>query len=339
MSIVRRAVALAGLVALLALASTGAAGTALAAPPTTLRATLTPGVVVYPGTAVVAGSISVSGAGVSLFARPAGAADWSPAGIATAAAGVFRFSFTPSVTTDLRVEYLGDAEHAPASLDLRLVLKPRVTTAFPREPWLGRAVRLSGAVAPALPGAAVSIERRVGDLWQPLATTTLGGDSRFVLRWQPADFGYYRLRARVAADAAHGDGASRGVQVTVNRPNLHHVLYEYAHYIVIVRHLYKLYYYEHGVLVRSFKVALGRPGYPTPLGRFRIRHKRRPGGGPLGACVMYYHGSIAIHGTNEAYLLSRFPRNFSHGCARMYNNQALWLYRHCPVGTKVHNLR
>ena len=57
---------------------------------------------------------------------------------------------------------------------------------------------------------------------------------------------------------------------------------------------------------------------------------------------MYYRhqGAIAIHGTNQAYLLSRpVPRDFSHGCARMHNREALWLYARVPLGTKVHNLR
>ena len=66
--------------------------------------------------------------------------------------------------------------------------------------------------------------------------------------------------------------------IIVNQPNRHHVLYKYAHYIVIVRHEFRLYYYEHGALVRGFDVALGRPGYRTPLGHFRIYGKRKPAG-------------------------------------------------------------
>jgi len=65
-----------------------------------------------------------------------------------------------------------------------------------------------------------------------------------------------------------------------------------------------------------------------------------PGGDALGACVMYYHHSIAIHGTDQPYLLNDpLPRNYSHGCARMYNRQALWIYYRCPRGTTVHNIR
>ena len=51
-------------------------------------------------------------------------------------------------------------------------------------------------------------------------------------------------------------------------------------------------------------------------------------------------GGIAIHGTNQPYLLNDpLPRNYSHGCARMYNRQALWIYYRCPRGTTVHNIR
>ena len=127
----------------------------------------------------------------------------------------------------------------------------------------------------------------------------------------------------------------------VNPLNAHRVPYHYRHYIVIVIHEYKLYYYERGVMVRRFNVALGRPGYRTPVGTFHIWGKRKPGGGPLGACVMFYtrQRGLAVHGTDQPYLLNnRLPRDYSHGCARMYNSQALWLYARCPVGTTVHNL-
>ena len=220
-------------------------------------------------------------------------------------------------------------------------MRPLVTVSFPASLWLGGAVLLRGAVAPAHPGGAVVIERLLAGVWQPLGTATLGADSRFSLRWTPDAFGYYRLRARMEADADHDTGASKGQLVTVNRPNAHRVPMRYAHYIVIVRHEYRLYYYEHGVLVRRFDVALGRPGYRTPLGLFHVYGKRKPAGGALGACAMFYrrHGGIAIHGTNQPYLLRRpVPRDFSHGCARMLNREVLWLYDRVPVGTRVHNL-
>jgi len=316
------------------------AGQAAAIIPSGLHATLAPEVVTYPEGAAITGALSVPGGRIALEELAAGATQWSPAGSVIAGAdGAFRFEVAASVSTDLRLRYAGDGRHSPASLDLRLDVRPRVTTSFPRGIWLGRTVALRGAVAPAKPGGQVLIERRVDAVWLPLGAATLDGRSRFTLGWRPDEYGFCRLRARVAADAGHAEGASRSEVVTVNRPNRHGVPYRFAHYIVIVRHRFRLYYYEHGALVRAFDVALGRPGYRTPLGHFGIRAKRRPGGGALGSCVMYYRGSIAIHGTDQAHLLRRFPRAFSHGCARMYDREALWLYRRCPRGTPVHNLR
>jgi lipoprotein-anchoring transpeptidase ErfK/SrfK len=188
----------------------------------------------------------------------------------------------------------------------------------------------------------VIIDRRVSGAWQPFLTATLDADSRFALPWKPGEFGFYRLRARMEADTEHATGTARSELVIVNRPNAHKVPMRYAHYIVIVRHEYRLYYYEHGAVVRAFNVALGRPGYRTPLGYYRVYGKRKPAGGALGACAMFYRrqGGIAIHGTNEPWLIRRpIPRAFSHGCARMLNGQVLWLYDRVPVGTRIHNLR
>jgi hypothetical protein len=323
------------------------AGPAEAAAPTTLTASLTPAVIVYPGSATLKGTITsgaapLAGAALSLFARPAGATDWAPAGsIVAAPDGAFSVTVKPSVSTDYRVVFAATPDQDSAQADVSLRVRPLVTTALPASLWLGETVLLRGAVTPRHPGGTVVIESLLDGVWQPLGSATLRTDSSFAFRWTPGAFGYYRLRARMEADPYYDIGASRGKLVTVNRPNAHHVPMRYAHYIVIVRHEYRLYYYEHGVLVRGFDVALGRPGYRTPLGYFHIYGKRKPAGGPLGACAMYYRhlGGIAIHGTNEPYLIHRsIPRDFSHGCARMLNRQVLWLYDRVPVGTRVHNL-
>jgi lipoprotein-anchoring transpeptidase ErfK/SrfK len=319
------------------------AGVARAAAPTQLSADVAPRVVVYHGSAVISGTISVPSAALDLLARRPGETDFTlRTSTIAGAAGAFSFSASPSVTTEYRVAFAGDDANEAATADVSLRVRPRVTTSFPAGLWLGATIPLRGAVAPAHPGATVSIERRVDGAWQALTTATLGSDSRFALSWTPEAFGYFRLRARMDADTDHDAGFSTSERVIVNRPNAHRVPMRYSHYIVIVRHEYRLYYYEHGVLVRGFNVALGRPGYRTPLGYYRIYGKRKPAGGALGACAMFYRslGGIAIHGTNEPWLLSRpVPRDFSHGCARMYNSQVLWLYARAPTGTHVHNLR
>ena len=320
---------------------------ALAAAPPQLTASPSPAAIVYPGSAVISGALTsesapVAGATLDLFARPAGAPEWTRAGAATTTAdGAFSFSVAPPISTDYQVR--STAGGAPVvSPDVRVTVRPRVTVSFPPSLWLGESVLLRGAAAPAQAGSTVIIERKVAGVWQPFLTTTLDDTSRFALSWTPEEYGYFRLRARVDANAEHDPGSSASRLVIVNRPNAHGVPLRYAHYIVIVRHEYRLYYYEHGELVRRFDVALGRPGYRTPLGLFRIYGKRKPAGGALGACAMFYRhkGGIAIHGTNQPGLLRRpAPRDFSHGCARMFNRQALWLYARVPVGTRVHNLR
>ena len=318
--------------------------------PTTLSASSSPTVFRY-GSATevtVSGTISVPAATVTLAGKAVNGADWTEVGAVVAADdGSFAFAAQPAPgsTTEYRVAFAGDAEHAEATAIVRVRVRPRVYLSSARTVWIppGGTFRLRGRVEPAHPGGTALIDRRLNDgTWIQVASTTLGADSRFSFSWAPRRFGTVRLRARMAFDADHASGFSAPRKVVINRKNRHMVPHKYAHYIVIVRHEYKLYYYERGKMVRSFRVALGRPGYPTPIGLYSIYHKRKPGGGAaMGSCAMFYRraGGIAIHGTNQAYLLKRFPRRFSHGCARMYNSEALWLYYRCPKGTPVRNYR
>lgn len=346
--ILRRSFLFVTVLAAIAVFLAAAAGAAAAAAPL-LTASASPSAVVYGGSATVAGVLGgdaggLAGAPVELLRRSAGTKDeWtSVASAVTGADGAFSFRVAPPVSTDYQVRY--PTSVAPeAQAAVRVTVQPRLTVSVPAGLWPGQTVLLRGSVAPSHPeGTTVAIDRRVDGVWQPFVSATLDAASRFALPWAPADFGYYRLRARMDADADHDAGVSVSRLAIVNRPNAHGVPMRYARYIVIVRHEYRLYYYEHGELVRRFDVALGRPGYRTPLGLFRIYGKRKPAGGALGACAMFYRrqGGIAIHGTDQPRLIRRpVPRDFSHGCARMLDRQALWLYARVPVGTYVHNLR
>jgi hypothetical protein len=326
----------------------GASATATGSPsPTSILATATPDSVTFgeSSTLTIHGAVSVPGALLTLSGRT----DGTPVPIASttaAADGGFSFAVVaaPAATTEYAIDYAGDDDHPPATATVTVTVRPLVTLTSPRTAWLdpGEGLLLSGAVEPEHPGGEVLIDRRLPDgTWTAIAAATLDAGSRFTVDLPSIEFGRMTLRARMGADAKHGEGESPPRELIINRRNIHRVPYEFAHYIVTVVHEYRLYYYEHGEMVRSFTVALGRPGYRTPIGTFAIYHKRRPGGGPLGSCAMFYRraGGIAIHGTNQPGLLSRFPRPFSHGCARMHNAEALWLYYRCPVGTPVRNLR
>jgi len=129
---------------------------------------------------------------------------------------------------------------------------PVVTLKAPGSLWLGDTVTLRVTVQPAVPGGVVAIESKVDGAWAPIAGGTLGEASRLSVAWQPDTYGFFRLRASLEAGVDHAAGVSATRRVVVNRPNKHDVPYRFAHYIVIVVHEYKLYYYEHGKNVRAF---------------------------------------------------------------------------------------
>jgi lipoprotein-anchoring transpeptidase ErfK/SrfK len=151
--------------------------------------------------------------------------------------------------------------------------------------------------------------------------------------------GTYPLRAVTAADAEHLEGKSPVHRVVVIKPNPYHVPIEAKAMIVVDISQYRMHFFSRGLEIRSFPCVTGRPSLPTPIGHFKIYARGMYPGGPYGARIMSYHPPCAIHGTNEPWLLSKFPRNFSHGCTRLYNSDAIWLYDRAPLGTPVWNVR
>jgi lipoprotein-anchoring transpeptidase ErfK/SrfK len=290
--------------------------------------------------------IAVPGATLTLSRRTSADADFVPVQTLTwDAANPIVWSSFPPVSATYRLDYAGDSTWAAARAEVTVGVTPRLSlSATYRKPlFRGDRVTFHLAVSPARPGAVVELQRQEGDAWVRFKSVTLDAKSRATAHWAADPAMRVAVHAFLAADADFSETSSETIRVFVNPANAHRVPFRFPQFIVIVVHEYKLYYYEQGVMRRSFNVALGRPGFPTPIGTFHIYYKRKPGGVPaLGACAMFYRhrGGIAIHGTDQPYLLNDpLPRNYSHGCARMYNTQALWLFARCPVGTTVHNLR
>ncbi len=123
--------------------------------------------------------------------------------------------------------------------------------------------------------------------------------------------------------------------------------------IVVNRGNRSLTLYRDARQVRQFRVAVGTPSHPTPRGLFRIIEKQRnptwfppdspwakglgpvpPGSGnPLGTRWMGTSApAIGIHGTPSSWTIGTAA---SHGCIRMYINQAEWLYARIEIGTPV----
>ncbi len=107
-------------------------------------------------------------------------------------------------------------------------------------------------------------------------------------------------------------------------------------------------------VLKTYRVAVGRPGFPTPEGQFKvIRMVKNPGfenpykpkgasriapgsNNPLGTRWIGFHqvghGEYGIHGTNRPNSIGQFA---SHGCVRMYVKDAEDLFSRVTFGTPV----
>jgi lipoprotein-anchoring transpeptidase ErfK/SrfK len=130
---------------------------------------------------------------------------------------------------------------------------------------------------------------------------------------------------------------------------------KFSRVIVVDKSERRLYFYKDMVLNRKFRVAVGMPHYPTPLGNFKIVQKRyrpawsNPGSAwaksmpayippgpsnPLGTRALNLNApGIRIHGTNK---ISSIGTAASHGCIRMVRRDVEWLYDRVTVGTPVY---
>jgi lipoprotein-anchoring transpeptidase ErfK/SrfK len=284
--------------------------------------------------------LGIPDATVQLSRIRAGATEPTPLGqLVTGAGGVAVYRVAPRVTTTYRVDYAGDGVlWSAASAEVTVSVRPRVAVALADRVYRGHRTRLGVTVRPAHPGAAVTVERWSDGAWTTWKTLTLDSGSRESMTWRPDAEGVTRLRVAMPADAEHLAGVSRVHRLRVVKPNPYNVPLQAKGIIVVDISQYTLRFYSHGRLLRAFPCVTGRPGLPTPIGHFKVYARGMWPGGPYGSRIMSYHPPCAIHGTNEPHLLSRFPRNFSHGCTRLYNAHAVWLYDHAPLGTPVWNV-
>jgi len=288
---------------------------------------------------VLAARLGIAGATMQLSRKAAGESDFRPVGtLVTDALGAIAYRAAPRVTTTYRADFPGDAEWLPASAEVTVMVRPRVRLFAPETVYRGDRARLTVQVAPAHPGASVTIELWRDEAWAPWRVVTLDDDSRAAPLWTADQVGRQAFRVRMAADEEHAAGASGVRRVRVQKPNPYGVPVGAQRIVVVDLSQYTMYFFSYGREVRSFPCVLGRPSLPTPKGHFRIFAKGMNPGGPYGARIMSYHSPCAIHGTNEPWLLKRFPRDFSHGCTRLSNANAIWLYDHAPIGTPVWNV-
>lgn len=105
--------------------------------------------------------------------------------------------------------------------------------------------------------------------------------------------------------------------------------------IEVFPHQHKLIVMKDHRLYKSYKVAVGDPSTPTPIGEFHIIYKGKDWGasfGPRWLGLDISWGIYGIHGTNKP---SSIGQHLSHGCIRMNNHDVKELYELIPIGTKV----
>jgi lipoprotein-anchoring transpeptidase ErfK/SrfK len=171
---------------------------------------------------------------------------------------------------------------------------------------------------------------------------------------------YSALGARIDR-ALLGASASRTVHVPVRKvqPAVTRagLAAKYPAYIVIDRGAFKLRFYDHLKLSRTYEIAVGMEGLETPAGLHKIEWEQvnppwyvpkkawagalagtvvPPGpGDPLKARFMSFEGGAGIHGIDPSEY-STIGHNASHGCVRMRIPDVIDLYNHSPVGTPVY---
>ena len=169
-----------------------------------------------------------------------------------------------------------------------------------------------------------------------------------------------KLGARIERTLTAAGGARAvGVPVRAVAPKVTttQLAAEYPAYIVVNRGEFKLRFYEHLKLAKTYEVAVGMEGLETPAGLHHIEWEQEnpswyvpkkawagklagtvvpPGpSDPLKARFMSIEGGAGIHGIDPSEY-SSIGHDASHGCVRMRIPDVIALYDRSPVGTPVY---
>ena len=108
-----------------------------------------------------------------------------------------------------------------------------------------------------------------------------------------------------------------------------------ANYSILINiEVKRLYLFENNKCIKEYLIASGKPGWPSPIGQWKIVDKSDWGEG-FGGCWLGLNviwGKYGIHGTSQE---STIGRAVSHGCIRMFNKDVKELYDIVPIGTPV----
>lgn len=204
----------------------------------------------------------------------------------------------------------------------------------PATPWFGASTPGGGSSGSArVAGGVGGNTTQVALLIDGVQTQTSA-----VTPWSGFDFGEVAVPTKgvtVEVVASNPDGKTAGTSRKVSR-----ISYPYKTCIIIVKHEFKLYWIKNGELVKVYPIAIGKEGWSTPVGTWKILAKYKSSGvyGPRKMRMFRKRGSgyvfsaYNIHGTNQEWVIGS---RASHGCIRMYNKDVMQLWPQVPMGTMV----
>jgi lipoprotein-anchoring transpeptidase ErfK/SrfK len=166
-----------------------------------------------------------------------------------------------------------------------------------------------------------------------------------------------RLEEAISETLARPDARVVQVPVKSKRPRVttQELAAKYSTFIAVDRGSFRLRLFKRLKLVRTYRIGVGRAGYETPTGLYRIQNKavnpswfvpKKPWAGrlagkvippgpdnPIKARWLGIYDGAGIHGTADVVSIGTAA---SHGCIRMLIPEVEQLYERVPVGTPVY---
>jgi len=291
----------------------------------------------------ISGTLSpvVSGATINIYQRVTGSNDFVLLSNTTVDnQGAFSVNISSESSADIMASWAGDNENdGSQSTAIRVNVKPLVRVKSKgNTASIGKNTRIYGSVSPLHSGKRVWLQYLSGKKWLTLKSKLTDAGSAFSFRIKLNKLQTYKFRVKFY-DEDHATGYGEK-SVKVRWANPFGISSKYAKYLVVVKAQYKLYLIERGYVTKTFPVVVGKASTRTPSASWKIGEKNPRGGGVQGPLVLrlYRNGHYTrygLHGTNQEYLLRRWPRGYSHGCIRLYNHDILWLSARVSVGTRV----
>jgi hypothetical protein len=156
----------------------------------------------------------------TLQRRENGSSAWTAAGTtATATNGSYAFRVAPLKLTSYRTVFAGENFTGSTSNVLAVKVAPKVSIKTNRATVKRhRLATFTGAVGPALPGYAATLQRLTRNGWVNLARTTVSSASTYQFTWRAPRFkGNRYFRVVTTATRNHTNGFSQAVKVRVVR--------------------------------------------------------------------------------------------------------------------------